>query len=86
MADQFSRYTPGLESPPLGGFAITPDDASDLPTATRGINAGVAGTVHLTTIDGSDITLHVAAGMIMPVRAARIWATGTSALSLTGLY
>jgi len=86
MADKFAGYTPSLESPPFGGFAITPDDGADLPQATRGINIGVSGTLHLTLIDGSDVTLHVAAGVIVPIRAARVWDTGTSALNLTGLY
>lgn len=86
MSDPFKNFTTSLESPPEGGFAITPDDTQDLPVVTRGLNAATAGTLHVTMRDGSEITLSVAAGVILPLRAARVWASGTSADGLVGLY
>jgi hypothetical protein len=86
MSDPFRNFTTSLESPPEGGFAITPDDSADLPVVTRGLNAGSAGAVRVTMRDGSEITLTVAAGVIVPLRAARVWASGTTAGALVGLY
>ncbi|MCH2165776.1 MAG: hypothetical protein MK098_14160 [Marinovum sp.] len=46
----------------------------------------MAGTVRVTTVDGSELTVNVAAGVIFPIRAKRIWATGTTALNIAALY
>ena len=86
MSDPFQKHTAGLESPPSDGFAITPDDGADLPVSVRGLNVGVAGTVRLTTVKGSVITVSVAAGSVFPVRASKVWNSGTSASLITGLY
>ncbi|KAA9008217.1 spike base protein, RCAP_Rcc01079 family [Histidinibacterium aquaticum] len=84
--DQFRTSQPGLESPASGVFALVPDDAQDLPVATRGINAAVSGYLRLTTVDGTVGTVFVAAGTVFPIRARRVWATGTDAAGLAGLY
>lgn len=86
MSDPFADYTPGLESPPTGGFAITPSDSTDLPQVTRALNVGTAGTLRVLTQDGSDVTLTVAAGILVPLRARRILQAGTTADQLVGLY
>lgn len=86
MIDQFKNHAPGLESPPQGGFDITPSDTADLSQALRGINVSASGTVRVSTVDGADLTLTVAAGIIFPIRATRVWATGTSANGIVGLY
>ncbi len=86
MADRFKDYAAGLDSPPVGGFAVTPDDAADLAVASRGLNVGAAGAVRVTTVDGSDLTLELAAGGIVPIRVTRVWATGTTAGAIVALY
>jgi hypothetical protein len=86
MPDRFEHYTASLEAPPSGGRAIIPSDEADFAVATRGLNVGASGAVHLTTVDGSDLTLQVAPGIVFPIRARRIWATGTTALDIVGLY
>ncbi|MFW2541585.1 spike base protein, RCAP_Rcc01079 family [Primorskyibacter sp. 2E107] len=86
MTDHFSKFSRSITSPPFGGYAITPDDGADLPTVTRALNVGVPGTVRATLLDGSDVTLHIGAGSLFPMRATRIWATGTTAGNLVGLY
>lgn len=86
MADQFATYTAGLESPPSDGAAITPNDSADLAQATRGLNVGTGGSVRVTTVDGADLTLQIAAGIVFPIRAKRIWATGTTATVIVGLH
>lgn len=86
MSDKFRRFTRGLSSPPFGGFPVTPNDVTDLPTVTRALNAGGSGTVHVTMQDGSDVTIFIAAGGLLPLRVTRIWATGTTATDIVGLY
>jgi len=65
-------------------FPITPSDASDLTVAVRAIVVTVGGTLTLTRTDRTVVTLTVPAGLL-PVRAARVWATNTTATGLTGL-
>lgn len=84
--DTFSGYINGLTAPVRQGFEITPDDGADLPFVTRAINAGAPGNVRVTLAGGDTVTLFIAAGTILPVRAVRVWATGTDAPSLVGLY
>ncbi|SLN27097.1 spike base protein, RCAP_Rcc01079 family [Roseisalinus antarcticus] len=84
--DHFKTTIPGLDAPASSVFAVTPDDSADLAVATRGINVTTAGHVRITTVDGSEAVIFVAAGGVFPVRAQRIWATGTDAAGIVGLY
>ncbi len=86
MSDKFSQFIRGLNSPPYGGFDITPSDADDLPTVTRALNVGVSGRVHVTLLDNTEATLFLQAGGIFPLRVRRVWAAGTTASDLVGLY
>jgi len=43
MADTFTTFTNGLESPPTRAFAVTPDDAAELPFVTWAINVSFGG-------------------------------------------
>ncbi|SLN13291.1 hypothetical protein PSA7680_00259 [Pseudoruegeria aquimaris] len=83
--DLFDDQTAGLESPPTRIFEITPDDGTDLPFVTRALNAATSGEVRITTLGGDTATLYVAAGAVIPIRASRVWATGTVASGLRGL-
>lgn len=85
MADKFSSYTESLESPPSELIVVTPDDGQDLAFASRGINVAQSGTVRITSVTGSTATITVAAGIVFPVRATRIWATGTTATGIVAL-
>ncbi len=86
MTDQFAQHSEGLESPPSHMFAINPDDAQDLPHAVRCLNVASPGTVRLTTIKGDTESLFLNAGTVFPIRARRVWATGTTAAGIVGLY
>lgn len=77
----------GAESPAVNAFAVTPNDSTDLATATRGIYAGGAGDLKVTTLGGDTVTfVGLAAGVIHPIRVARVFATGTTATNIVGVY
>ncbi len=67
--------------------AITASDSVDLANPVRAIYIGGAGNVVITTVAGNDVTFSgLPAGMILPVRAKRVKATGTTATGLVGLW
>lgn len=71
--------------PAVTVFDIVPNDNSDLDIPTTAINVATPGTVRVTTVDGSvsDVLIHP--GHAFPVRAQRVWMTGTTATGLRGL-
>lgn len=83
--DTFSSNTTGLTSPATKHFNITPHDTNELATKPRGIYVGVAGDVVLTDEAGTDCTYKNASG-VLPVRAVKVKATGTTATNLIGIY
>ena len=69
------------------GFAITPNDDENLEAVTRGVYVGASGALKVTLDGGSTITLPaVNAGAIYPLRVRKVFATGTTATGLHGLY
>lgn len=86
MKDLFQSQASSLESPAAYLEAVTPNDAVDLPHASRGINVSTSGTVRATTVGGTTETVFVAAGGAFPLRATRIWQTGTTATDVVAMY
>ena len=86
MIDKFSSVTEGLNSPPSHLVSISPDDTTDIPVASRGVNVAGAGSLRVTTVGGDTETIHVAAGIVFPLRVQRIWATGTTATGIVVMY
>ena len=87
MADQF-QYTPTtLNSPSDTAFAITANDATDLAYSTRGLYVGVKGDVKVDLAKSGTITFkNLAAGVFHPIRAKKVYATGTTATDIIGVY
>ena len=86
MTDNFNTFTHGPTAPIRGGAAITPHDTNDLSETTRAIYVGVSGDVKINTADGDTITfVGLAAGIIHPIRASRVYSTGTDATDILGL-
>jgi hypothetical protein len=85
MPDPFDGYAQSLESPATILVPVTPEDAADLPMPSRALNVTQEGLVRVTTTGGSTATLYIAAGIGFPVRATRVWATGTTATGITAL-
>ena len=77
--DRFSHRSDSPFGPSRHAFAVAPSDATPL-------FVGGAGTVTLSTIDSTaDVTLTVQAGQILPLRAAYVRSSGTTATGLVAL-
>lgn len=86
MTDRFAHTANSLSSPATHAFAITPADTADLPETTRAIFVGSEGSLALRMQSGALVTLAgIPQGTLLPLRADRILATGTTASSLVGL-
>jgi hypothetical protein len=74
--------------PAYNAFNIVTSDSQDLaPSSARGIYVGVTGDLKVTTVQNDTVTFfNVAAGVIHPITAARVWATGTTASKLVAVY
>jgi hypothetical protein len=85
MPDAFANRSRTPSDPAVTVFNITPDDGTDLSHLTTALNVANPGTVRVTTEDGSvaDITIHP--GHAFPIRARRVWQTGTTATGIRGL-
>lgn len=78
-----------ITGPACGVFAVTPSDSADLTAVTRGLYVGVSGDVVVVPAygDGTAVTFKtVPAGMILPVMAIRVKATGTTATNILAMY
>lgn len=84
--DNFAGYRAGLADPATDAFTITPDDGNDLTYYPRALLLGAEGTVKVTTIDGTAISLPLVQGF-NSIRVKRVWSTGTDAGVISaGIY
>lgn len=87
MTDPFARSHPSLAGPASAGFAVTPNDAADLPQITRALHVGGGGNLAVLMMNGEALTFTgVQDGSLLPVRVSRVLAAGTTATSIVGLY
>jgi len=85
--DKFSDYPTSLTAPARDAAAIVPNDAVDLPFLPRAIYVGQTGTIVARVATGGTVTfLNAQSGSFLPVRAAGINATGTTATGLVALW
>ena len=84
--DDFGTFASGLEAPADKALAIAPSNGVDLEFATRAIYVGSGGDLRVEMQGGGLVTfVGVPGGTVLPVRVARVYATGTTATSLVGL-
>ena len=87
IADAFQHHGTGLESPANFAKAITPSDSADLSDLPRALYAAVDGAVRVTLRSGGDpVSFARIAGVPLPLRVKRVWATGTTASGLVGVW
>lgn len=70
----------------LGVDVITPNDGANTPRPYDGLNVDAAGTVTVDTEFDTNVSVFVAAGVAFPLRVTKVYATGTSATGIRGLY
>lgn len=76
-----------VTQPARKAAAITPNDSTDLAQETRGLYVGVTGDVKVDLVEeGTVIFVGLAAGIIHPIAAIRVYATGTTATNIVGTY
>lgn len=84
--DEFSGYAPGAGDCANRVFVITPNDSQDLAFVTRAIRATAAGKVRLIPLaGGAPVDCDFAASETRPIRAVKVFATGTTATGLEGM-
>lgn len=89
MTDSFQSHSPGLDSPASHAFDAyaAKSDTVDFTNVTRALYTGSGGDIKVMTIGGEPVTFKsVPAGLILPVRATRLYATGTTVTDCLGLY
>ena len=85
MSDIFAHQARSPGDPAVSAFAVTPDDASDLPQVTTALSVATPGAIRVTMADGTTSDLTAARGALLAVRVRRVWETGTTATGITGL-
>jgi hypothetical protein len=84
--DRFPEYRAGADGPASQMFAITPSDVTDLAFLTSGLYVGGAGDIAVQGATGASVLFKaVPVGSILPIRASRILASGTTATNIVGL-
>lgn len=74
-------------NPADGAAEVTPNDSSDLSHVARALYIGGTGNIKIDTPNGDTVTFNnVAAGTLLPVRADRVYSTGTTATDIVALF
>ncbi|EPX77514.1 spike base protein, RCAP_Rcc01079 family [Litoreibacter arenae] len=85
--DSFSAFPTTPISPARSASTVVPDDTGDLPFVSRAIYVGQAGALSVEMVDGDTVTFEsVPAGSMLPIRASKVNATGTTAAAIISLW
>lgn len=80
-----AHMAPTWEQPAKHAAAITPHDTNDLTNFPRALVIGTGGTLKVDTVGGETVTLSVVSS-ILPLMVTRVYATGTTATDIIGLW
>lgn len=87
MTDRFKRMNRSLTSPAEDASAIIPSDGTGLPQPTRALYVGGTGDARVRMLGGQVVSFaSLPAGSLLPVRVVQVYASGTTASSLVGLW
>ena len=84
--DPYKEAPKSLEAPADDAAVVAPDDATDLPNATRALYIGTAGDLKVTMAKGTVVTFPSHPAGYASLRVKRVWATGTLAAGIRALY
>ncbi len=85
--DKFSDYPTSLTAPARDAQAVAPNDATDLPILPRAFFVGQTGSLSARLAGGQSVVFqNVQGGTVLPIRATRINATGTTATGIVALW
>jgi len=85
MNDPFAGVASGASGPATRQFAVTPSDSDDLALRPRALVFQTDGAAVVRDEAGTDVTYSRYAGDVLPIRAVRVLATGTTA-TLVGWF
>ena len=84
ITDYFDTRSSEVTGPLNYAETITPSDTNDLTRVTRAIWVGTEGDLQVTLRSGETVTFANMYPGWHPIRATRVWATGTTASALIG--
>lgn len=85
--DAFKDYPITPTSPINDAASVTPDDLNDLASLPRALYVGTAGNLAVVTAGGQSVSFNnIPAGSLLPLRARRVSATGTTAGDILALW
>lgn len=90
--NNFSQNDSAIIAPFTRAVAITPSDTEDLAEVTRGLNVhkGTGGSTTSINVllsgDAEPVIMTFQVGFVIPLRIRRVYATGTDATVIVGLY
>jgi hypothetical protein len=87
MIDLYKNHSRGLSSPAENAAPVTPDDLAPLGAASRALYVGQGGDLAVEMLGGESVVLgNVPAGALLPLRVARVRASGTTAGRIIALW
>jgi hypothetical protein len=86
MADNFSGFGNSIDGPGSYAAAITPNDGGDLATSARALWIGTSGNIAVVPVGGGSPVIFKSISGWMPVRVARVMATGTTATDIVAVW
>ena len=91
MADKFIGSQSGVSDPARRAVLVTPDNVTDLADIPTALYVGTGGDITMIGVDAAPaapglLWKNVPSGAILPFRARRILAAGTSAANILALY
>lgn len=86
--DNFSRFQVGDNNEYRNAVAVTPHDTNELANVTRAIYiGGGSGALKVDLVDSGTVTFSgLVTGTVLPVRAKKVYSTGTSATNIIALW
>ena len=86
MPDPFLNRADHVSAPATSCVAVTPHDTNPLQSVPKALYVGTGGTLVIRGTHGGDATfVGVPSGTVLPVRAAYVRASGTTAADIVAL-